>query len=165
MAEEKYCGPCGLTQPHETVGGKLTCMVCGAEPQAEPSPAVKPGKKPKAEEKQKMTGKLTETDKADIVRLVAAGKAIAVLAEDFHVSGQTIRNVVKAAKKSGKGAAPKKGAPKPEAAAKERVAGQGEGLRGVIERAAGAAAEAAVKELRSELPELVRGIIQGELAK
>jgi hypothetical protein len=43
--------------------------------------------------------KLTDTDKVDIVRLVEKGKAISALALDFHVSEQTIRNVVKKAQK------------------------------------------------------------------
>jgi transposase-like protein len=42
-----------------------------------------------------MRTKLTDQDKADIIRLVGQGKAIAVLAQDFKVSDQTIRNVVK----------------------------------------------------------------------
>jgi transposase-like protein len=42
-----------------------------------------------------MKAKLTEQDKADIVRLAAKGKAIAVLAEDFGVSEQAIRYTLK----------------------------------------------------------------------
>lgn len=54
--------------------------------------------------------KLTDEDRADIVRLVGQGKAISVLAEDFRVSEQTIRNVVKqgaaAAKKAARAERP-----------------------------------------------------------
>jgi transposase-like protein len=42
-----------------------------------------------------MKAKLTEQDKADIVRLAAKGKAIAVLAEDFGVTEQAIRYTLK----------------------------------------------------------------------
>lgn len=49
-----------------------------------------------------MKAKLTEKDKADIVRLVGLGKAIAVLAEDFGVTEQAIRYTVKKAAKDAK---------------------------------------------------------------
>lgn len=42
-----------------------------------------------------MKAKLTKEDKADIVRLAAKGKAIAVLAEDFGVTETAIRYTIK----------------------------------------------------------------------
>lgn len=45
--------------------------------------------------------KLTQQDKEDIVRRVAKGVSIAVLAEDFKVSEPTIRKAIKAAPKQG----------------------------------------------------------------
>jgi transposase-like protein len=53
-----------------------------------------------------MKSKLTEQDRADIIRLVGKGQAIAVLAEDFGVTEQAIRYTVKQGAKKAKIQAP-----------------------------------------------------------
>jgi len=168
MPDEIYCTECGVNQPHETVQGKRTCMVCGKEPGAKaPAPAER------RTGRMSTPNKLSETDRADIIRLVAGGKAVAVLAEDFHVSTQTIRNVVNAGKKS------PKTAPEPKKAKKGRkgrapdeksATGKPSGLRAMIEAAASAAARSEIDALREELrafeeafPARVREVIAGEL--
>lgn len=163
---DKYCTECGVSQPHEEVQGKETCMVCGHD-----AGKTAPAKEKRRNGRMPTPNKLSETDKADIIRLVAGGKAIAVLAEDFHVSTQTIRNVVNKGKKDAKGAPePAEAKKRGRRANKNAPTRSAGGLRGCIEAVAKAAVKDEIEALREEvreleesLPKKLRELVVGEL--
>lgn len=161
MPQDLYCPECGVENPHDMVQGKLTCMVCGREP----------GKAPAAAPKKKVNkmAKLTETDKADILRRHGQGVATAVLAADFQKSEQCIRNVIKAGKAEAEAGpkAPKKG-PKGKRGRKPAEKGATVthgGLREAIEAAVDRLSDVKLQAFRLELPALVREILEAELKK
>ena len=119
-----------------------------AEPiavQTETAPAAIETTEPKGETKM---AKLTDENKADILRRHGADEATSVLAADFHVSEQTIRNVLNAAAK-GSGKSGKKKSPRASkrAASAEPQGEQAGGLKAALQAMVDAAVEARIADL------------------
>lgn len=126
-----------------------------AEPiavQTETAPAAIETNEPKGETKM---AKLTDENKADILRRHGASEATSVLAADFHVSEQTIRNVLNAADKaSGKirVAGKKKGPRASKRAASVKPQGeQAGGLKAALQAMVDAAVEVKVSSMLDAL--------------
>lgn len=88
--ETHYCPTCELDQPHTVINAWRFCQGCGREFQV----GRVPGKKT-APRENTMKTKLTEMDRADIVRRISKGDDVKQVAEDFKVTPQTVRNVLK----------------------------------------------------------------------
>jgi len=92
---EQYCPKCEQDTAHGLYpGGLKICTECGNE--------IYPGATGAAAARRYEMARLSDKDKADIIRRVQAGDAVAVIAVDFGCSEQTVRNTIKKAGKPSK---------------------------------------------------------------
>jgi len=143
---------CDLAKEHSVSGKTIRGYVAEARGKAniigetKAVPVETPATETETQEPKGETNmKLTDENKADIIRRSGAGEATSILAADFHVSDQSIRNVLNAA---GKGKKAKKAkSPRATRPAAQPQGDQAGGFKASLQALVDAAVDAKLADL------------------